>query len=91
MVEFGSTDPSNGLPRAVGLLFAGSSSSAIANPIDLVLGAFGATMVGGAAVEPGPTGTIMGAVLAASAGTPVEGATVSADSGQSGVSGVDGL
>lgn len=33
-------------PRAVGLLFAGSSTSAIANPIDEVLGFFGATMVG---------------------------------------------
>jgi hypothetical protein len=33
-------------PRAVGLLFAGSSTSAIANPIGQVLGFFGATMVG---------------------------------------------
>jgi hypothetical protein len=33
-------------PRAVGLLFAGSSTSAIANPIDEVLSYFGATMVG---------------------------------------------
>jgi hypothetical protein len=33
-------------PRAVGLLFAGSSSSAIANPIGQVLSFFGATMVG---------------------------------------------
>lgn len=33
-------------PRAVGLLFAGSSSYAIANPIDEVLTYFGATMVG---------------------------------------------
>lgn len=33
-------------PRAVGLLFAGSSSFAVANPIDEVLGFFGATMVG---------------------------------------------
>jgi hypothetical protein len=33
-------------PRAVGLLFAGSSSVAIANPIDDVLSAFGVTMVG---------------------------------------------
>lgn len=34
------------MPRAVGLLFAGSSSVAIANPIDDVLSAFGVTMVG---------------------------------------------
>jgi hypothetical protein len=33
-------------PRAVGLLFAGSSSSAIANPIGQVLSFLGATMVG---------------------------------------------
>ncbi|MFO7610565.1 MAG: hypothetical protein R6X35_15490 [Candidatus Krumholzibacteriia bacterium] len=33
-------------PRAVGLLFAGSSSAAIANPINEVLGYFNATMVG---------------------------------------------
>jgi len=33
-------------PRAVGLLFAGSSSLAIANPINAVLSFFGATMVG---------------------------------------------
>jgi hypothetical protein len=36
-------------PRAVGLLYAGSSSIAIANPIDDVLNHFGVTMVGGAA------------------------------------------
>jgi hypothetical protein len=33
-------------PRAVGLLFAGSSTDAIANPIDQVLSFLGATMVG---------------------------------------------
>jgi uncharacterized protein (AIM24 family) len=33
-------------PRAVGLLFAGSSTSAIANPIGEVLSFLGATMVG---------------------------------------------
>jgi hypothetical protein len=33
-------------PRAVGLLFAGSSTLAVANPIDEVLEFFGATMVG---------------------------------------------
>jgi hypothetical protein len=33
-------------PRAVGLLFAGSSSTAIANPINEVLGFLGASMVG---------------------------------------------
>ena len=33
-------------PRAVGLLFAGSSSIAVANPIDDVLGFLNASMVG---------------------------------------------
>jgi hypothetical protein len=33
-------------PRAVGLLYAGSSTSAIANPINAVLSHYGATMVG---------------------------------------------
>jgi hypothetical protein len=41
MVEDVSTNP-----RAVGLLFAGSSTDAIANPIDQVLSFLGATMVG---------------------------------------------
>ncbi len=41
MVEDVSTNP-----RAIGLLFAGSSTTAIANPINEVLSFFGATMVG---------------------------------------------
>jgi hypothetical protein len=41
MVEDVDTDPC-----AVGLLYAGSRSSAIANPINEVLGFLGATMVG---------------------------------------------
>jgi hypothetical protein len=41
MVEDAATNP-----RAVGLLFAGSSSTAIANPIGQVLSFFGASMVG---------------------------------------------
>jgi hypothetical protein len=46
-------------PRAVGLLFAGSSNTAIANPIDDVLNAFGVSMVGS-----GPSASIMGKILA---------------------------
>jgi hypothetical protein len=48
-------------PRAVGLLYAGSSSIAVANPIDDVLNHFNVTMVGGtasassSALETGPT------------------------------------
>lgn len=47
-------------PRAVGLLFAGGSNTAIANPIDDVLNAFGVSMVGS-----GPSSArIMGKILA---------------------------
>jgi hypothetical protein len=46
-------------PRAVGLLFAGGSNTAIANPIDDVLNAFGVSMVGS-----GPSASIMGKILA---------------------------
>jgi hypothetical protein len=46
-------------PRAVGLLFAGSSTTAIANPIDEVLNAFGVSMVGS-----GPSASLMGKMLA---------------------------
>jgi len=46
-------------PRAVGLLFAGSSNTAIANPIDDVLNAFDVSMVGS-----GPSASIMGKILA---------------------------
>jgi hypothetical protein len=56
MVEDAATNP-----RAVGLLYAGSSSIAVANPIDDVLNHFNVSMVGGAASvsssapETGPT------------------------------------
>jgi hypothetical protein len=46
-------------PRAVGLLFAGSSTTAIANPIDGVLKSFGVSMVGS-----GPSASVMGRILA---------------------------
>jgi hypothetical protein len=42
-------------PRPVGLLFAGSSSIAVANPIDDVLDHFDVTMVGGAGASGGST------------------------------------
>ena len=44
-------------PRAVGLLFAGSSSIAVANPIDEVLSVLGVTMVGQGALA-GTTGEV---------------------------------
>ena len=46
-------------PRAVGLLFAGSSTTAIANPIGDVLNGFGVSMVGS-----GPTASLMGKIFA---------------------------
>jgi len=46
-------------PHAVGLLFAGSSTTAIANPIDDVLKSFGVSMVGS-----GPHASVMGKILA---------------------------
>ena len=46
-------------PRAVGLLFAGGSTTAVANPIGDVLNAFSVSMVGS-----GPSASIMGKILA---------------------------
>ena len=43
-------------PRAVGLLYAGSNSVAIANPIQDVINKFGVTMVGSAVTQSGGTG-----------------------------------
>jgi hypothetical protein len=45
-------------PRAVGLLFAGSNTTAIANPIDDVLTSFGVSMVGSS-----PSASLMGKIL----------------------------
>ena len=66
-------------PRAVGLLFAGNNKVTVANPIDVVLGALGVTMVGGAVEppsEPGQTGTIAGKVTSAADGKVIKGAMV---------------
>jgi hypothetical protein len=46
-------------PRAVGLLFAGSNTTAIANPVGDVLTSFGVSMVGS-----GPSASLMGKILA---------------------------
>ncbi len=81
IVESGATDPVTGLPRSVGLLFAGDSSSTVANPIGAVLGALGVTLVGGTSVS-GPTGSIAGVVSNSVTGLPIVGAAVSVD-GQS--------
>ena len=80
----------SGNPRAVGLLFAGSSSSTWANPMageDGVLQAFGVTMVGVA----GATGSIMGTVTASGGGA-IAGATVTVvDTGQFATAAADGI
>lgn len=78
IVEEGSADPATGLPRAVALLFAGDSSSTIANPINAVLSALNVSMVEGTPVPQGPTGSIDGTVVDAASSAPIEGATVTA-------------
>lgn len=44
IVESGAADPADGLPRPVGLLFAGSSTSTLANPMNRVLALLGVAM-----------------------------------------------
>lgn len=78
-----------GNPNAVGLLFAGSSSYTIGNPMDHVLNAFNVTMVGGSGPPP-DTGSVAGFVRDIDTGAGVGGATVSVDSGQSAISNGDG-
>jgi hypothetical protein len=79
-------------PRAVGLLFAGSSTVTVANPIDAVLNAFGVVMPGGTLPEPEPTltGAISGIVTNSSTGEAIDGASVSTDTGESTVTEADG-
>jgi hypothetical protein len=79
-------------PCAVGLLFAGSSTITVANPIDAVLNAFGVVMPGGTLPEPEPTltGAISGIVTNNSTGEAVDGAVVSTDTGESAVTEADG-
>jgi hypothetical protein len=79
-------------PRAVGLLFAGSSTVTVANPIDAVLNAFGVVMPGGTLPQPEPTltGVISGIVTNSSTGEAIDGATVLTDTGESTVTQADG-
>ncbi|SHO49500.1 carboxypeptidase regulatory-like domain-containing protein [Desulfopila aestuarii] len=88
IVESGTVDPQNGLPRAVGLLFAGSSSSTIASPIAPVLAQLGVTMVGGGSTLI-PLGSISGQIID-NQGNALSGASVDADTGQSTSTGVGG-
>ena len=84
----------DGNKNPVGLLFAGSVLVTIANPIDAVLNWFGVTVDGeGSAPTPPPlptTGSIAGTVTNAADGTPVSGATVVIDTGESTTTGDDG-
>ncbi|UCE50276.1 MAG: carboxypeptidase-like regulatory domain-containing protein [Phycisphaerales bacterium] len=77
----------NDSPRAVGLLFAGSASYTLANPIDAVLSDLGGLSMVGGGVEPPPpppgTGTITGTVLDSQTRDPISAARVKTDSGQS--------
>ena len=68
----------------VALLFAGSSSVTIGNPIGPVLGAFGVSIDGeGTAPAPADTGSISGNVSEDNGGPAIAGATVSTGTGQS--------
>ena len=89
IVEANAADANSGLPRAVGLLFAGSSTDTIANPIDAVLGALGVRMPGGT-VPQEKVGVISGTVTSSSNGSPISGAAVSVDTGQEVLTELDG-
>jgi hypothetical protein len=67
----------------VGLLFAGSSSDTIANPIDDVLSYFGVTIDNGSSTPPPSPGSISGTVRDSVTGNGISGATVTTDTGQS--------
>lgn len=71
-------------PRPVGLLFAGNSAGVtFGNPIDTVLSELGVSFVGGSPPPPPATGSIAGTVSSSADGTPVAGASVSLDTGES--------
>jgi hypothetical protein len=79
-VESGPTSPVDGFPRAVGLLFAGSSSSTIANPIGRVLSLLNVSMAGGTPAKIG-LDTITPAVGRAKAALDKHSASLFAKSG----------
>lgn len=80
ILESGTADSANGLPRAVGLLFAGDSSSTLANGIGNVLSALNVSMVEGTPVPPGPVGATAGTVSDSTTSLGVAGAIVSVGS-----------
>ena len=71
------------LPKPIGLLFAGSSSSTLANPIGAVLSQLGVQMASGTPPPPPDTGSISGTVTQTVGGAAIAGASVSVDTGQS--------
>lgn len=77
-------------PRAVGLLFAGSRLFTIGNPINDVLSQLNVQMVGGTPPPPATTGSISGTVTSSADGSPIGGASVEADTGQSDTTAGDG-
>ncbi len=80
-------------PRAVGLVFAGSSDGAltVANPIDAVLNALGVAMTGAALPEPEASGTITGIVTNSADGSPIGAATVRVDTGELAATDANGI
>ena len=80
-------------PRAVGLVFAGSSDGTltVANSIDAVLNALGVAMAGAALPEPEASGAITGIVTNSADGSPVEAATVRVDTGELAVTDANGI
>ncbi len=90
IVEADGVDPTDGLPRATGLLFAGGSSYTVANPIDRVLALLGVTMASGAPAAPPVVGWIEGLVTSAADDSAIAGATVSTDTGQSATTAANG-
>ena len=85
-------------PRAVGLLFAGTSDGSItvANPIDAVLSALDVSLPGAAPPPPPPppepnaVGAVGGTVSDSRSGNAVAGATVSVDTGESAATDANG-
>jgi hypothetical protein len=89
IVEANAADANSGLPRAVGLLFAGSSTTTIANPIDAVLRNLGVVMPGGTMPQE-KAGIIRGKVTSSADGSPISGATVTVDTAQQAVTDPNG-
>jgi Carboxypeptidase regulatory-like domain len=80
----------DGTNSPVGLLFAGSSSDTIANPIDAVLSHFGVS-IDSSSTSTLTTGSISGTVTDSGTGQGISGATVTVDTGQSATTDASGI